>query len=427
VNPKVIAAGDLRLVEFIRPGDRVVCGQTAAEPLTLTQTLVEQRAELSGVQVFLGATFSRTFSPAHADHLRFASYGAMGAASVALGKRGLLEVLPSAYGELEGLYARGALAADVVLLQLAKGDDGSYSLGTANDYVAAAARQARVVIAEVHPDVPWTHGAAWPSDARIDVIVPAARPPLDVAGASCGPVEVAIGRHVAGLIPDGAVVQTGIGAIPDAVLDALHSHRDLGLHSGLAGDRMIALIEAGVITNARKSLDAGLSVVNVLAGTARTRRYAHRNPALSVRPASYTHAHSVLAGLRGLHAINSALQVDFGGQVNSEILGGCPVGGVGGVNDFVRGARAAPEGRSIIALPSTAQEGRVSRIVARLDDAVVTVPRCDADLVVTEWGVADLRGCMLAERARRLIAIAAPQFREPLEQAWRQAHARLTA
>ncbi|HEY0294992.1 MAG TPA: acetyl-CoA hydrolase/transferase C-terminal domain-containing protein [Bordetella sp.] len=421
MGPRIIEAADLRLGEFIRPGDTVVCGQTAAEPLTLTQALVEQRADLSGARVFLGAVFSRTFAPEHADHLRFSSYGVLGAAA-ALGRQGLIDVLPCSYHELECRYASGALAADVVLLQLAPGGgDGPYSLGMANDYVAAAARRARVVIAEVHPDVPWTHGAAWPRDARIDVVVPATRPPLDMAAAACGPVEEAIGRHVAALIPDGAVLQTGIGAIPDAVLAALRSHRDLGLHSGMAGDRMVELIEAGVVTNARKPFDAGIGVVNVLAGTASTRRHAHRNPALIVRPARYTHAQAVLSTLHALHAINSALQVDLGGQVNSEMLGGVPMGGIGGLNDFVRGARAAPGGRSIIALPSTARSGAVSRIVARLDDAVVTVPRCDADLVVTEWGVADLRACTLAERARRLTAVAAPQFRESLEKAWRGA------
>jgi len=221
------------------------------------------------------------------------------------------------------------------------------------------------------------------------------------------------------LIPDRAPLQIGIGAIPDAILAALAGHRELGIHSGMISDGIADLIEAGVATNSRKSFDRGITVAGVLFGTRRLNEFAHRNASLRLHLPAYTHGIDVLARIAHFVAINSAIEVDLTGQVNAEVANGTYIGAVGGQVDFVRGANAAPNGRSIIALPATAKHGKTSRVVATLRDAPVTSLRSDADLVVTEWGVAEMRGQTLAERARRMIAVAAPQFRESLERAAR--------
>jgi acetyl-CoA hydrolase len=414
------------LAQWIRPGDRVVCGQVGAEPLTLTRALVAQRHALRGVEVFVGSMFSDTFAPEHADVFTFRSYGAMAKAAPLAGT-GVLQIVPAHYSELEPAFEQGALQADVVLLQLAPPRAGGgtasaatrYSFGSAHDYVVAAARRARVVIAEIHPSAPWSHGAEVPDDFRIDLAVAADAGPVDIPTAKAGEIEQAIAALIAERIPDGAVLQTGIGSLPDAVLAGLTGHRDLGVHSGMIGDGVVDLIEAGVITNARKNIDPGVSITNLVAGTQRARRHVDGNPAFRVVRGIYSHGAAQIASLERFHSINSALEVDLSGQVNAETLGGKARGGVGGMNDFVRGARRSPGGRSILALPATAAGGRLSRIVPQLSGPA-TVTRSDVDLVVTEHGVADLRHCDLSQRAQRLIAIAAPQFREALERALRE-------
>jgi acetyl-CoA hydrolase len=416
--PPVIRADALDLGEWIRPADLVVCAQAGAEPLSLTRRLVAQRAGLGGgVRVFLGAMFADTFGPAHCDHLSFVSYGAMGS-TVPLAQAGRLAVMPCHYSELDAAFESGRWQADVVLLQLSPGlDGGPPSLGLGNDYAAAAARRARVVIAEINPDAPWTFGAELPADLRIDLMVQADTAPVPIAASTFGEVESRIAARVAAIVPDRATIQTGIGALPDAVLGGLSGHRDLGLHTGLMGDGAALLIEGGAVTNAFKAIDRGVSVTNVVCGSPRLHRLLHRHPAVSVRRGAYTHGARTLMQIPDLFAINSALEVDLTGQVNAETLGRSLRGGVGGANDFARAARGSAHGRSITVLPSTTQGGRRSRIVPALSGGVVTITRSDADLIVTEHGVADLRHCTLDERAQRLIAIADPRFREALQRA----------
>lgn len=399
------------LSAILRPGDRVVCGQGTSEALTLTRALA---AQAHGISLFVGPLYSDTF--ADCTGIDFVSYGAIGRAA-ALPR---LDILPMPYSQLGPAFADGRLPADVVLIQLSPGPAGRRpSSGLACDYLLDAARRARVVVAEINPDVPWTPSAELPADFRIDLAVEAEAPPLELPSARIGEVEARIGVHAAGLIPDRATLQIGVGSIPDAVLRALRGHRDLGIHSGLIGDAVLDLIEAGAVTNAAKAIDTGLTVTGLLFGTRRLYDFAHDNPTLALRPGSHTHGADVLARLDRFVAINSAIEVDLTGQVNAEAIGGRPVGAVGGQPDFVRGANASAGGRSLIALPATAARGRVSRIVAKLADAVVTTPRCDVDAVVTEWGVAELRGLTLKERVKRMTAIAAPAFREDLE---RSAH-----
>lgn len=410
-----LSAATLDLSRFIRPGDTIVVGQGGGEPLTLTEALAAQRAALGRVRVFLGPSFAGTLRPEHADHIGFSAYAASGS-NLALARAGLLDIVPCHYSALPSLFSAGHQRADVVLLLLG-GAPGRFCLGMGVDHALDAARRARVVIAEWSRRVPETPGSALPADIRLDAILPSDREPATLAPATLGAAEAEIARRVAALVPDGATLELGIGALPDAILSALCGHRDLGLHSGMVGDGVVALAEAGALTNARKPIDRGVSIGGLLFGTRRLFDFAHRNPALRLMPPAYTHGHQVLRRLPGFTAINSAIEADLSGQVNGEMLGGAYLGAVGGQVDFLRGAAASDGGRSLIALPATARGGTVSRIVATLADATVTSLRSDMDAIVTEHGVAELKGASLSQRARRMIAVAAPQFREELERA----------
>ncbi|NNM72770.1 4-hydroxybutyrate CoA-transferase [Enterovirga sp. DB1703] len=421
----MLSRQDLDFTGLVRPGDVILCGQGTAEPLTLTRRLVAQKDAIGPFTCFLGVCLSGTFAPELTGGIAFRAYGAVGT-SAALSRAGRLDILPWHYSRIEGAFASGELRADVVLLQLAPPPAGrsGWSLSLANDYVAAAARHARAVIAEVNPDAPWTRGAGW-EGREPDILVAADGPPQELQPARFGEAEGRIARHVAGLIPDGACLQFGVGATPVAALSGLRGHRDLGIHSGVIGDVCVDLIEAGAVTNARKPCDRGITVTNTVLGTARLFRHVHDNPDVEVRRAAHTHDHRTIAAIPTFRAINSAVEVDLTGQVNAEVAGGSYVGAVGGQLDFVRGALAGEGGRSIIALPATARGGQASRIVPRLE--TVTLPRSDADLVVTEHGVADLRGATLSERVTRMIGIAAPAFREELARAWRDREGRHAA
>lgn len=400
----------LDLAAFIRPGDRVLCSQVSAEPQTLAAALPAAFGAVGPFETFVGTVVSSSFDAAPAE-MRFAGYGAMGRAS-RIARRGRLDVWPLHYSALEAGFASGAIRADVVLIQLAEGPGGRCAT-LANDYVLAAARRARCVIAEVNARAPWCAGAEIPPDLRIDAVVETDREPVSAPAAAAGEVERAIAGHVAALIPDGATIQIGIGAIPDAILDGLAEHRELGIHSGVFGDRMAALLARGVFTNARKTVDPGLGIANVVVGSSPAFGLLDRNEAIRLRPAAHTHAFSVLARQDRMIAVNAAIEVDLSGQINAEAADGAPVGGAGGLCEFSRGARASAGGRAIVALRATDRTGAISRIVPRV--GAVTLARTDADTIVTEYGVAELAYRGAAERARALIAIAAPQHREMLE------------
>ena len=414
----ILSAEDLDFAGLVRPGDVVLCGQGTAEPLTLTRRLVAQKNEIGPFTMFLGVCFSDTFAPERSVGISFRAYGAIGT-SVALSRAGRLDILPWHYSRIDRAFASGELRADVVLLQLAPPPPGrsGYSLALANDYVASAARHARLVLAETNPDAPWTHGAGLPAGVETHILIAAEHSPQELKPARFGDVEMRIAEEIAALVPDGACLQFGVGAVPAAALSGLGKHRELSIHSGVIGDACIDLIDGGVVTNAGKPFDRGVTVTNTVLGTRRLFDFAHDNPAVQVRPASHTHGHGTIASIPRFRAINSAVEVDLTGQVNAEVAGGAYVGAVGGQADFVRGALASEGGRSIIALPATALGGKASRIVSRLD--TVTLPRSDADLIVTEHGVADLRGATLEDRAARMIGIAAPEFREGLSRVWR--------
>ncbi|WP_077003010.1 acetyl-CoA hydrolase/transferase family protein [Variovorax sp. KK3] len=402
------------LASLVRDGDTVMWGQSHAEPVTLVRALVAQRHRIGRIRAFLGIGLGDLLAPEHADAFELMAYCGTGA-NRKLADAGVLDILPVHYSQLPRLIRRGPLRVDVVLLQVSPPDAlGRYSLGMAREYLVDALEGARTVIAEVHPDAPWTYGGPYLHEADIDLLVHSTEPFPGGDSPPPGPVELAIGKHVAGFVEDGTTLQAGIGAIPDAVLAQLHDRRELGVHSGSIGNGVAALQVAGVITNGCKSIDRGISVGGVLIGGERLRRFAHRNHALELRGTDYTHNPRVLASIERFVAINSAIEVDLSGQVNSEAVGGRYVGAVGGIVDFLRGAQASRGGAPIVALPSTA--GARSRIVPALTGPV-TVPRSDSCVIVTEHGVADLRGLTLAQRRSRMIAIADPAHREALERA----------
>jgi acetyl-CoA hydrolase len=250
----------------------------------------------------------------------------------------------------------------------------------------------------------------------VHVAVVTARRPLESTRGDPTETEKTVAQQVSAVIEDGSTLQFGIGSIPETVLRELGSHRELGIHTGALVDEAARLIEAGVVTNARKTVDAGVSIAGVAMGSRTLHDFVHRNSSVQFRSVCYTHAADVLASIDRFVAVNSALEVDLTGQINTEVARGIYVGAVGGVLDFLRGAHRSKGGMPIIALPSTAGSGPqiASRIVGSLSGPA-SIPRADAGLIVTEHGVADLRGLSLGERARRLISIAAPQFRDELQ------------
>jgi acyl-CoA hydrolase len=403
-----IRLDDLDFASIIRPGDKIVWG---AGPPTLVAKLLEQRGRIGPAEVFLAG--GRVL-PDDADLLSFTSFGAMG--NRALAKAGVLRIIPAHLSALNPWFESGQLRADVVLLHLSAPDEnGQYSFGTSHDYAPAAMRRARVVIAEVNDQLPWTFCEPPVDPARLDLIVSTSRRPGQLIAEPAETSVQEIARYVGNYIDDGSTIQIGIGAIPDAVLAGVGDRRDLGIHSGLVTDRIADLIEDGVVTNLRKPLDTAITTTAILAGSNRLHAFAHKNPAIRLFTYAHTHNARVLCRLDKFVAINSAVEVDLTGQVNAEIASGVYVGGTGGQGDFVRGAMMAARGHSIIALPSTARDGAISRIVPILKDVPVTTPRSDADIVVTEFGAAELRGQPVEERVRRMIAISHPNFREFLE------------
>jgi acetyl-CoA hydrolase len=409
-----LAPADPRLAGIVRHGDVVLWGQAAAEPLTLTRALMAQRAEVGRFTAVVGISLAETVQPAHADCVSFVSYCGAGN-NRSLAQAGLLDIFPFHYSELPRVFEDGPHKVDVLLLQLAPaGPDGRFSMSLACDYMVRAIRSARVVIAEVNAQAPQTCGPHTLAAADIDYVVYTSRPLPELPRGRAHPAEAAVARHVASLVEDGATLQQGIGSLPDAIIALLGDRRDLGLHSGVIGDAAAALIRAGVVTNARKTIDTGITVSSVLLGSSALNQLAHCNPALELRSVDHTHALATLAAIDNLVTINSAIEVDLTGQVNAEMTDGVYVGAVGGAVDFIRGARAARNGRPIVALPSRTAGKNISRIVARLSGPVSTA-RSDAPIIVTEHGIADLRGLSLSQRVKRMIAIAHPQVREDLE------------
>lgn len=405
------------LAQHVRPGDTITWGQTCAEPTTLVEALVAQADAIGDLRCFVGIPAeSALTADTVPDSLAVHSYCGAGT-NAALHAADRLDIWPVHYSTLPGLLSGGALHADVVLVQVSPPDErGRHSLGLGDDYFSAAIDTARVVIAEVNDQVPFTLGARTLTADQLTAAVHVSRTPGQVPTPAVGEDARAVARRVAELVPDGATLQFGIGALPEAVLAELFGHRDLGIHSGIINDTAMRLVEAGVANGARKTLDRGVAVAGLFGGTTELFAWADRNPAVELRATAYTHDPAVLAASHRLVAVNAAIEVDLTGQVNAELAGSRYVGAVGGAVDFLRGAARSAGGVPIVALPSTARGrgGPVQRIVSRLSGPVST-PRSDGIVVVTEHGVADLRGASLSQRVERMIAVADPAHRAELD------------
>ena len=409
-----LSISELQFSDWLQPNDVIGWPQGPGEPLSLTEALVAQRAQLRSPGLLFGLTQSDTLRPEVAES--FALHALNGAGS-SRRVTALAEVYPGHVSQIPGLLRGGALPLDVVLIQVAPLDRDTYSLGVISDFTQAMISRARVVIALLNPALPAMRGDAVVRAEEIDLLVESDNRIIDLPDPVPSAIERAVARQVAALIPDRATVQLGVGTLPAAVAEALMQHRELGVHSGVVSDVLVDLVEAGVVTNAHKGCNAGKTVTGGLFGTQRLRDFAASCGLVEMRNAEYTHHLAVTSALSQFHTINSAIEIDLSGQVNSEIAGGRYLGAVGGQVDFVRAGMASRGGRSIIAFPSATPDGRHSRIVASLAGRPVTTARSDVDVIITEFGVAHLRGCGLHERARRLIAIAHPDHREALQAA----------
>lgn len=403
----------LDVAAFINPGDGVWWGQGSAEPGPLVNTVLDAVDRVGPIRAFCGLTWNERLSGDLPELLTVISYGGLGQLRL-LSRTGKLDVVPCHYSAIPRMFAQGQLPNDVGLVQVSPpGPDGTVTLGTGVEYVADAIPHTRTLIAEINQQMPATVGGPRLPLSAFAAFIETDRPLVEAPTRFPDGVDLRIADHVASIVEDGDTIQIGVGSLPSAVLDSLSGHSDLGFHSGMITDGVLALIEKGVITGARKEIDQGIVVTGAALGTAQSYGRLHEFP-VEFRPASYTHAPAVLSELRSLVSINSAIEVDLLGQVGAELARGVHIGAVGGQVDFSRAA-ALTGSRSIIALRSTNGSGEYSTIVPRLHSGVVTTARVDVDAVVTEHGVAMLTGCTVAERALRLIEVAAPEHREALE------------
>lgn len=411
---QVIDAEPLDLTGLLKPGDRILIAQGPGEPLTLTRLAAAASLSVPGLTFCIGTTISDSLHRC-ADGTIFESYGKMGSAAQL--PPDSVRILPGHYSEYARRFASGSLTADVVMVQLADKADGRPAfLGMGDLFLLDAARHARLVIAEINPATPRSRGTEWPADIPIHIRIRADGLPPSLPSSEPGKTEARIAELTAGLIPDRSVLQFGIGKLPLAITRALRGHRDLGLHTGALTDAVLDLAESGALTNATKEIDRGKSVTSMIMGGPAIWALADDNDDIVLRGTDYTHDPRIISRLSRFTAINSAVEVDLLGQINTELTGGRVVGGIGGQLDFTRGAQLSPAGRSIVVMPATARGGSLSRIMPRVTE--VSIPKSDADTVVTEYGIAELRGQSLAERARRMIAVAAPAFREELSREW---------
>ncbi|MBM6545430.1 acetyl-CoA hydrolase/transferase family protein [Janibacter sp. YIM B02568] len=401
----------LDLRALVRAGDGVWWSQTSAEPTPLVDALLEQLPAIGPVDAFVGMTLNRRLVDNLPQDLTVISYGGLGLLRTLSGS-GRLEIVPSHYSTIPRLFSTGAIAADVGLVQVSPPDaDGYVTLGTGVDYAADAVPATRTLIAEINQQMPATVGSPRIHFSRFAATLETDRPLITTPARDSSWEERVIGQHVAALIDDGSTLQVGVGTLPSAVLAALGNHKDLGLHTGIVSDSVLPLIRSGVLTGARAEFEPGTLVTGAALGS---EELYTTIPDLSLefRPVSHTHDPRILSRLSSLVSVNGAIEVDLAGNVGAEYADAVLVGALGGQTDFARAASST--GRlSIIALRSTARGA--STIVPTLVHGPVTTSRADVDCVVTEHGVAHLTGCTLRERARRLIAVAAPEHRESLE------------
>jgi 4-hydroxybutyrate CoA-transferase len=412
-------------VADIRSGQQIYLHAASAVPSVLLDALVARAAELEDVKVVHLHVEGPAphLAPEMAGHFRHLALF-IGPNARAAVNEGRAEYVPVFLHDVGDLFLRGLVPLDAVLINVSPPDShGFCSLGTSVEATMAAIRAADVVIAQLNGSMPRTLGDSFVHSDLIDYAVEVDVPPYEHREERIGEVERKIGEFVADLVQDGATLQMGIGAIPAAVGAALIGKSDLGIHTEMFTDTVVDLVEAGVVTGRRKEVNRGKIVASFMMGTRRLYDFADDNPMVEMRPADYTNDTAVIRRLSRMTAINSAIEIDLTGQVCADSIGWRLFSGVGGQMDFIRGAALADEGHAIIALPSTAARGTASRIVPMLHEgAGVVTTRAHVRSVVTEWGVAELYGRSVPERARALISIAHPDFRAELEDLARRTH-----
>jgi 4-hydroxybutyrate CoA-transferase len=403
---------------IIGPNGKIGLGNACAEPQTLIEALIDNRERFKAIEVYGFINYWHERFVQHNMGERFKLKVFMVDRFSGDGiKKGYTEYIPCRYSGIPGLFLKGRIPLDVALISLTPPDKKGYcSFGVSSDFTSAMAKSAKTVIAEINHRMPWVFGDTLINQNEIDYMIETDRPLPQISREELSELDRQIGRYVSQLIEDGATIQLGIGRLSEAVLASLNEKRWLGVHSGLLPDGIVDLVENGVIDNSRKGLKNGKIVTTTMIGTDKLYKFVNRNRAVESYPSNYTHNQVTIAKLNKLHSISSAIQIDLTGQINAETIGGIQVSGVGGHTDFVCGAALSKGGKSIIVASSTSTNEKRSRIVPFLDKgSSVTSLRHDIDYVVTEYGIAFLRGKDLKERAKALIQIAHPKFRDWLE------------
>jgi len=406
-------------IRVVKNGDTIVVPTAVGEPPALLTALSEARRDFRDVQIsqILPVRKYGYLDPETTEHVRHSAYFFSGVTRPG-GQAGWIDYIPAFFSELPVLINRNLSPVDVVFSLASPMDEhGFFSLSLAPDYTMAAIAKARAVVLEVNPNAPFANGNCHIHISQVTALTESEDPILEVGLPKIGPVQEAIGKYVADMIPDGATLQIGYGGIPDAVVMQLTHKHDLGIHTEMVGDGIMTLVEAGVITNRKKNYHPGKMLATFALGSKKLYQFMHRNPSLEMHPVDFTNDPFLAGQNDNLHAINATMQIDFIGQCGSESLGFAPYSGTGGQSDFVRAANRSNGGKAFIVLPSTAKNDTISRIVPTLSAGThVTTSKNDINYVVTEYGVAQLRGKTAKQRCAALIGIAHPDFRSELRE-----------
>ncbi len=415
-------------VKVIKSGNRVVLGDACAEPAHLVRAMMANKEAYENIEIVHMMTPMGPSEYCKPENAKYFVHNSLFAGTTTREAiiRGQAKYTACFFSEIPRLFREKILPIDVTMCELSPPDEHGYcSFGVSVDYTKPAAESSRIVIAQINDQMPRTLGDAFIHTSQLDYIVEYNEPLIEMQPPNIGKVEAEIGHHCAELIDDGACLQLGIGAIPDAVLSFLGDKKDLGIHTEMFSDGAVDLMEEGVITCARKNFHLGRAVATFFMGTRKLYDFLHNNPFVEMHSVDYTNNPFIIAQNDNMISINSSLQVDFLGQAASDTIGPKQFSGVGGQVDFTRGASRSKGGKAILAFPSTAGGGKYSRIVSRLDGgAAVTTSRNDVHYIVTEYGIADLRGKSVRERATSLINIAHPNFREQLARELSKMHVR---
>jgi 4-hydroxybutyrate CoA-transferase len=415
-HPDKIVSPD-EAVKSIKSGSRVLLEGSLSEPVSLINALINQRKAFESLEIITASPIRamKLADESMSSHFRLNTFFARGGAGEII-KKGRADYFPSSLFGVTKALEEKILPIDVALVQLSPTDDaGNCNFGINVSYIKPAVESAKMVIAEFNDQMPRVRGDSSISVDKIDLICETSRPLPTIDPSPVDENVTEIARLVASLIPSGATIEVGIGAIPASIMKELHDKEDIGIHSGMISDPMMDLVKKGIITNKNKPFDRDKSVVSMAMGSQTLYDWVNENPHVMFYPSSYTHSIHIISQINDFIAVNSGLQVDLTGQVNAEMLDGLLVSGVGGGADFARGASASKRGFSIIALHSTGGRDQVSRIVTQLPEgSPVTYHRSDVDFLVTEYGIADLRCTSLNKRANRIIRIAHPNHRDRL-------------